>query len=129
MLPVRNISYLLPMCCSFWEKCKNSPKTGLGCSTPLRNKREDIQHTGGVLFIGTSYLVQIKKKRKDDWMCWFEVVNSNLPRPVCYVRVQDALFLLDLLHMHFFSAIIPSWLSCILNLTWCVRLIIIIIRL
>ena len=24
------------MCCSFWEKCKNSPKTGLGCSTPLR---------------------------------------------------------------------------------------------
>ena len=36
MLPIRNISYLLPMCCSFWEKCKNSPKTGLGCSTPLR---------------------------------------------------------------------------------------------
>ena len=36
MLPIRNISYLLPMCCSFWEKCKNSPKTGLGCSTPLK---------------------------------------------------------------------------------------------
>ena len=36
MLPIRNISYLLPMCCSFGEKCKNSPKTGLGCSTPLR---------------------------------------------------------------------------------------------
>ena len=35
MLPIRNISYLLPMCCSFWEKCKNSLKTGLGCSTPL----------------------------------------------------------------------------------------------
>ena len=35
MLPIRNISYLLPMCCSFWEKCKNSPKTDLGCSTPL----------------------------------------------------------------------------------------------
>ena len=35
MLSIRNISYLLPMCCSFWEKCKNSPKTGLGCSTPL----------------------------------------------------------------------------------------------
>ena len=33
---VRNISYLLPMCCSFWEKCINSQKTGLGCSTPLR---------------------------------------------------------------------------------------------
>ena len=35
MLPIRNLSYLLPMCCSFWEKCKNSPKTGLACSTPL----------------------------------------------------------------------------------------------
>ena len=35
MLPIRNISYLLPMCCSFWEKCKKSPKTDLGCSTPL----------------------------------------------------------------------------------------------
>ena len=35
MLPIRNTSYLLPICCSFWEKCKNSPKAGLGCSTPL----------------------------------------------------------------------------------------------
>ena len=35
MLPIRNISYLLPMCCSFWEKCINSQKIGLGCSTPL----------------------------------------------------------------------------------------------
>ena len=35
MLPIRNISYLWPMCCSFWEKWKNSPITGLGCSTPL----------------------------------------------------------------------------------------------
>ena len=38
MLPIRSISYLLSMCCSFWEKCKNSPKTGRGCSTPLRLK-------------------------------------------------------------------------------------------
>ena len=37
MLPIRNISYLLLMRCSFWQKCKNSPKTGLGCSTPLRD--------------------------------------------------------------------------------------------
>ena len=36
MLPIKNISYLLPMCCSFWEKCNNSPKTDLGCSTPLK---------------------------------------------------------------------------------------------
>ena len=35
MIPIRNMSYLLPMCCSFWEKCRNSQKTGLGCSTPL----------------------------------------------------------------------------------------------
>ena len=37
MLPIRNISFLLPMCCNFWEKCINSQKTGLGCSTPLNN--------------------------------------------------------------------------------------------
>ena len=30
------------MCCSFREKCKNSPKTGMGCSTPLRNKVNDM---------------------------------------------------------------------------------------
>ena len=32
MLPIRNISYLLPMCCSFWEKCKNWP----GVQYPLK---------------------------------------------------------------------------------------------
>ena len=37
MLPIRKIPYLLPICCSFWEKCINSPKTGLGCSTPLKH--------------------------------------------------------------------------------------------
>ena len=36
MLHIRNISYLLPMCCSFWEKCLNSHKPGQGCSTPLK---------------------------------------------------------------------------------------------
>ena len=45
MLPIRNISYLLPMCFSLWEKCKNSPKTGLGCSTPLN--QPDIIYGGG----------------------------------------------------------------------------------
>ena len=35
MSPIRNISYLSPMCCSFWEKCINSQKNGQGCSTPL----------------------------------------------------------------------------------------------
>ena len=42
MLPIRNISYLLPMCCSFWEKYINSPKTGLGCSTPLSKIHKTI---------------------------------------------------------------------------------------
>ena len=37
MLPIRNISYLSPMCCNFWEKCMNSHKIGQGCSTPLRD--------------------------------------------------------------------------------------------
>ena len=42
--PIRNISYLLPMCCSFWEKCINSQKNGLGCSTPLNQKLKVPQH-------------------------------------------------------------------------------------
>ena len=43
MLPIKNISYLLPMCCSFWEKCKNRPKTDLGCSTPLKVEPLDTE--------------------------------------------------------------------------------------
>ena len=42
MLPIRNMSYLSPMCCSFWEKYKNSPKTGLECSTPLTKNNTSI---------------------------------------------------------------------------------------
>ena len=41
MLPIRNTSYLLPMCCSFWEKCINSQKNDQGCSTPLKAKRNE----------------------------------------------------------------------------------------
>ena len=29
------MSYLSPIRCNFWEKCTNSLKIGLGCSTPL----------------------------------------------------------------------------------------------
>ena len=36
MSPVRNISYLSPLCCKFWEKCINSHKIGHRCSTPLK---------------------------------------------------------------------------------------------
>ena len=34
-LPIRNISYLWPMCYNFWEKCINIHKIGQGCSTPF----------------------------------------------------------------------------------------------
>ena len=51
MLPIRNISYLSPMCCSFWEKFKNSPKSALGCSTPLKMQR--YEHFPKCLVTGT----------------------------------------------------------------------------
>ena len=51
MLPIRNISYLLPMGCSFWEKYKNSPKTGLGCSTPLKKLRQTLFPLMGELLL------------------------------------------------------------------------------
>ena len=52
MLPIRNISYLLPMCCSFWEKCINSQKSGLGCSTPLKDVWNNNEMLGIILFCG-----------------------------------------------------------------------------
>ena len=36
MLPIRNISYLSPMSCNFWEKFINSHKIGEGSSTSLK---------------------------------------------------------------------------------------------
>ena len=59
MLPIRNISYLLPMCCSFWEKCKNSPKTDLGCSTPLKVLQYQTDHTVFVKTIPLRFLFLI----------------------------------------------------------------------
>ena len=54
------------MCCSFWEKCKNSPKTGLGCSTPLSFQR----FTGGVGFppLADALDRQIKRRNKQKSM-------------------------------------------------------------
>ena len=34
MLPERNLSYLSPMCCNFWEKYINSHKIGQGAVPP-----------------------------------------------------------------------------------------------
>ena len=61
MLPIRNISYLLPMCCSFWEKCKKSLKTGLGCSTPLKgeviNRSYWLSSYSSIWFLLTFYVI------------------------------------------------------------------------
>ena len=40
------------MCCSFWEKCINSQKTGLGCSTPL----------SGVFIISTGHYSELNER-------------------------------------------------------------------
>ena len=45
------------MCCSFWEKYKNSPKTGLGCSTPLNDVKLEFSHKGGYM--------AVKRKKND----------------------------------------------------------------
>ena len=44
MLPIRNLSHLLLMCCNFWE-CINSHKIGQGYSTPLKD--DAWAHAGG----------------------------------------------------------------------------------
>ena len=44
MLPIRNMSYLSPMCCHFWEKYTNSHKVGLGCSTSLKGTGQLLPH-------------------------------------------------------------------------------------
>ena len=61
ILSIRNISYLLPMCCSFWEKCINSQKTGQGCSTPL------TLPWGQFFFYFSVYhdKIRLKKKKKN----------------------------------------------------------------
>ena len=58
MLPVRNIFYLLPMCCIFWEKCKNSPKPGLGCSTPFKGLKTFFMNVHFKYFVKESLRVK-----------------------------------------------------------------------
>ena len=36
MLPITNLSYLLPMCCSFWEKMHKQSKNWSGVKYPLK---------------------------------------------------------------------------------------------
>ena len=51
------------MCCSFSEKCINSPKTDLGCSTPLNYKQ--IEHKNNLkLHIIKSNLTQENETQK-----------------------------------------------------------------
>ena len=71
MLSIKNISYLLPMCCSFWEKCKNSPKTGLGCSTPL-NEYYFFAIKGGCAHFNM-YIFHLQLIDLDLWNAFCEV--------------------------------------------------------
>ena len=83
MLPIRNISYLLPMCCSFGGKCKNSPKTGMGCSTPLTSFQswcEILQSrikSNSFVEIGrcTNYLQKVIRELVTS--DWFFVIRNN----------------------------------------------------
>ena len=58
------------MCCSFWQKCKNSPKTGLGCSTHLKLKISlEIKPEPNFLYQSTIYLEKKKKFLiEDSWI-------------------------------------------------------------
>ena len=80
MLPIRNISYLLPMCCSFWEKYKNSPKTGLGCSTPLN------------LIFYWLYVIKYKLKQLNRIKCSFCI--KGFARSILWRRI----WILELWH-------------------------------
>ena len=71
MLPIRSISYLLPMCCNFWEKCKNSPKTDLGCSTPLRQ----YCHEETCAVYWRQYVVTLSYLLKTAWSCFQMNIN------------------------------------------------------
>ena len=73
------------MCCSFWEKCKNSPKTSLGCSTPLRTSfciRFPLTSTcEWPLTIGhearpTFFFLFDLEKGSSNFMVWFWTVSQ-----------------------------------------------------
>ena len=70
ILPIRNISYLLPICCSFWENCKNSPKTDLGCSTPLN------------VYIFVFSICQVEYLRLRQYSCLFSMFFCAEVHPV-----------------------------------------------
>ena len=92
MLPIRNMSSLLPMFCSFWEKCKNSPKTGLGCSTPLNKRmkhhwvqnaalRALLRHVLPNYISFTTSLISASQKT-----CAFYVNELSIGPCMCYTR-------------------------------------------
>ena len=83
MLPIRNISYLLPMCCSFWEKCKNSPKTSLGCSTPLKLLTSVSVHGGSYMAKLRNFEVKWCNFVKE----WFNLreLDLKLIHPLSYI--------------------------------------------
>ena len=91
MLPIRSISYLLPMCCSFPEKCKNSPTTGLGCSTPLNSyccMKELYLHRGSENFIRMSSL------DTSSWnLCIYILNTQDNPFEICAPSVWNVSYI------------------------------------
>ena len=71
------------MYCSFWEKCKNSPETGLGCSTPLNisgmEMSQRIHIWYQILLKITIFWENGKKKQKKE-----KLVKKNLGKPTKY---------------------------------------------
>ena len=50
MLPIRNISYLLPMCCSLWEKMQKQSKNWPGVQYPLKTSYPCFFQLSSILF-------------------------------------------------------------------------------
>ena len=87
--PIRNISYLLPMCCSFWEKCINSQKNGLGCSTPLNEIRTYYVWISYANAYGQKPHSWTQRKRSlADNRCNTSVCMTNQSTHLCYTYYQ-----------------------------------------
>ena len=86
MLPIKNISYLLPMCCSFWGKCNNSPKTDLGCSTPLM-LTNTIRFMSKMLpGLGTEQCVALYSYSRLSYTCSTDFVSFVTRQRFCLIR-------------------------------------------
>ena len=121
MLPIRNISYLSPMWCNFWEKCTNSHKIGLGCSTPLRFTLSFVCFCLFVcLCVGV--FVQLCAAEPDTMVKWnMNLITWKIVFLFFYIKVElidVTYFGVDwsrsktaLLRLIYVDKVIPGWLS------------------